>query len=171
MIVCDKCGYANNDGSKICLNCKGNIDSVSRQEKTESELYIRQREDVRKFEENRRKKVWAVMGCIAVIVAVCSGFWFTRVATAPSRGENIVREYLEDRIANVESVYFESTNGSCLKATDNSYLKGETIYTGGNVVINGRNYPFVANVSMKGVLDNGKVTSIKLAGVGEIVKN
>lgn len=40
MVKCKKCGYENNDGSQVCLNCRENLDEEEKAT-SDSELYIK----------------------------------------------------------------------------------------------------------------------------------
>ena len=56
MLRCKRCGYENNDGSHICLNCRENLDDVERSA-SESELYIQMNQAAIKEADERVKRI------------------------------------------------------------------------------------------------------------------
>lgn len=72
MVRCKKCGYENNDGSRVCLNCREELDEVERSI-SESEKYIQTNQTAITVAEEQAKKVskttlLVVLSLIAVFI-------------------------------------------------------------------------------------------------------
>ena len=71
MIKCKKCGYENNDGSRVCLNCRENLDNVERSI-SESEIYIQTNQAAIAAADDRVKKVNKTT--LIVIISLIAAF-------------------------------------------------------------------------------------------------
>lgn len=74
MIKCNKCGYENNDGSQICLNCREHLDKA---EKTisDSEAYIETNREALSNVDKEAQKVGrtTIVVIVAILAAVILG--------------------------------------------------------------------------------------------------
>lgn len=157
MNKCTLCGYENNDGADYCLNCKARL----KQSNTLSDydVYMNNQKKTELARAKIKRKTIQVAIAIVTVVVVGIGIFIYRYKTAPSRAENLVCNYIQSHVSNVESVIVSATIGSCL---DGNYIRNNGFWMNGNVVINGKRMMFTAEVDMDGIFDSGKITSIQI---------
>lgn len=83
MIKCNNCGYENNDGSQVCLNCRATLTRANRFPST-SEYYIRTSQKAAAAAErhvrNDIKKILIVFVIIALVFVIGVKYISTRLS-------------------------------------------------------------------------------------------
>lgn len=153
MNKCGSCGHINNDGSTRCINCGAAL-SVK---PSDFEVYINNQ---KKQRSKAYKKLAILFITIGVVAVIAFGFFIIRVNSASTRAETLVYNYIMSHVQNVDDITMYSM-GSCLSGGYFSGSGGFAVF--GNVTINGTSMPFSSDVSMRGVFDSGRITSVKIS--------
>lgn len=153
MIICQECGYENNDGSTICINCMEKLPSETSGTGND---FLSRMEQKEKTELYKTKRFIRIVAVSSVVLIVYFLVFIARAASASDRAEDLVRIRLTETVQNVQSVEIVMCTGS---VNGGGYVGGGyEIF--GYVYIDDCKVPFTTFVEMDSVWDKGRISRL-----------